>query len=61
MNECTLSEQVDNEMALEYAAQTGKVETAPETIFLRALDSKRVFGPDLHSPVCVFRLLAGCW
>ncbi|GAQ84737.1 topoisomerase [Klebsormidium nitens] len=53
-------EQVDNEMALEYAAQTGKVETAPETIFLRALDSKRAFLPDLHSPVCVFRLLAGC-
>ncbi|GAV69075.1 HATPase_c domain-containing protein/Topo-VIb_trans domain-containing protein, partial [Cephalotus follicularis] len=48
-------EQVDYEMALEYATQSGVSEEPREAIYLQALDAKRRF-IDLHSPVFVFRL-----
>lgn len=48
-------EQVDYEMALEYATQTGVSEAPRETIYIQSLESKTDF-IDLHSPVFVFRL-----
>ncbi|GAB2218350.1 hypothetical protein Droror1_Dr00001570 [Drosera rotundifolia] len=48
-------EQVDYEMALEYATQTGVSEEPKEAIHLQALDPKISF-IDLQSPVFVFRL-----
>ncbi|GBG80562.1 hypothetical protein CBR_g31022 [Chara braunii] len=53
-------EQVDTEMALEYAMQTGMAEATKESVFLRALDSKRSFGPEIHGPIFVLQLLTGC-
>ncbi|KAL9272640.1 DNA topoisomerase 6 subunit B-like protein [Drosera capensis] len=47
-------EQVDYEMALEYATQTGISEEPKEGLHLQALDPKISF-IDLHSPVFVFR------
>lgn len=52
-------DQMDVEMALEYATQSGMVEAAKESIFLRCLDDRRTFVEDLHSPVCVFRIFSG--
>ncbi|CAM6127753.1 unnamed protein product [Calypogeia fissa] len=52
-------EQVDAEMALEYAIQTGMVDTAREGIYLRTSDPKRSVAIELHSPVCVIRLFSG--
>ncbi|CAH9094688.1 unnamed protein product [Cuscuta europaea] len=50
-------EQVDYEMALEYATQTGAKEEPKEDIYLQALnnDNDKRF-TDFHSPVFVFRL-----
>jgi hypothetical protein len=55
----TLFIQVDSEMALEFATQSGMVDTARETVYLRALDTKRHFAVELHNPVAVFKLFAG--
>lgn len=48
-------EQVDYEMALEYATQTGVSEEPRETIYIQSMESQDKF-IDLHSPVFVFRL-----
>ncbi|KAL4198195.1 hypothetical protein AMTRI_Chr03g44710 [Amborella trichopoda] len=48
-------EQVDYEMALEYAAQSGVSEEPREDIYISALEGAPKF-LDLHHPVCVFRL-----
>lgn len=48
--------QVDYEMALEYAAQSGVSEEPPEAIYLQVLEGKYNF-VEFHSPVCVFRLI----
>ncbi|XP_042391435.1 DNA topoisomerase 6 subunit B-like isoform X2 [Zingiber officinale] len=48
-------EQVDYEMALEYATQTGVIEEPREDIYLSSLEG--LFNcVDLHSPVFIFRL-----
>ena len=47
--------QVDYEMALDYATQTGVSEEPRECIHIPPLESKRNF-IDLHGPVFVFRL-----
>lgn len=52
-------DQMDMEMALEYATQSGMVEAAREAIFLHHVDEKPTFAADLHSPVCVFRVFSG--
>ncbi|XP_058071172.1 DNA topoisomerase 6 subunit B isoform X2 [Magnolia sinica] len=49
-------EQVDYEMALEYATQSGVSEEPQEAIYIQALEGTYDF-VDLHSPVCVFRLI----
>eukprot|EP01018_Ginkgo_biloba_P031785 Gb_37714 [translate_table: standard] len=51
-------EQVDNEMALEYATQSGMTQEARETSYLHALEGMQNF-IDYHSPVCVIRLFRG--
>jgi len=51
--------QVDSEMALEFATQSGMADAVRDTIYLRTLDSKRTFAPDLHNSVCVLRLFSG--
>lgn len=48
--------QVDYEMVLEYAAQSGVSEEAHEPVYLPALDHVGPFAT-LHSPLFVFRLL----
>jgi len=48
-------EQVDIEMALEYATQSGITQEARETTYIRALEGVQNFY-DFHSPVCVIRL-----
>ncbi|XP_074290062.1 DNA topoisomerase 6 subunit B-like [Silene latifolia] len=48
-------EQVDYEMALEYATQTGVSEEPRDNIYLQSLDLKTNF-IDLHSPTFVIRL-----
>lgn len=48
-------EQVDIEMALEYATQSGMTQEARETTYIRALEGVQNFY-DFHSPVCVIRL-----
>lgn len=47
--------QVDYEMALEYATQTGVKEEPREDIYLQALSDDKRFS-DFHSPIFVFRL-----
>ncbi|KAL9234756.1 hypothetical protein vseg_009587 [Gypsophila vaccaria] len=49
-------EQVDYEMALEYATQTGVSEEPRESIYIQPLDLKNNF-IDLQSPAFIFRLL----
>eukprot|EP00268_Persea_americana_P047268 TRINITY_DN4914_c0_g1_i12.p1 TRINITY_DN4914_c0_g1~~TRINITY_DN4914_c0_g1_i12.p1 ORF type:complete len:313 (-),score=56.69 TRINITY_DN4914_c0_g1_i12:306-1244(-) len=49
-------EQVDYEMALEYAAQSGVSEEPREAIYLQVLEGKYNF-VEFHSPVCVFQLI----
>ncbi|XP_077210440.1 topoisomerase 6 subunit B [Tasmannia lanceolata] len=49
-------EQVDYEMALEYAVQSGVSEEPREAIYIQALDDPHDF-IEFHSPVCVFRLI----
>ncbi|XP_009374831.2 DNA topoisomerase 6 subunit B [Pyrus x bretschneideri] len=49
-------EQVDYEMALEYATQTGVSEEPREAIFLQSLEAAEDSFIDLHSPTFVFRL-----
>lgn len=51
--------QVDSEMALEFATQSGMVDTAREDVYLKALDSSRQFAVELHNTVAVFKLFAG--
>ncbi|KAJ7561257.1 hypothetical protein O6H91_03G020500 [Diphasiastrum complanatum] len=51
-------EQVDAEMALEYATQSGMVDTAREPIYLRTLESDYKFALELHNPVCVMKLFS---
>lgn len=48
-------QQVDYEMALEYATQTGVSEEPRETVYIRSLEPNTKF-IDLQSPVFVFRL-----
>eukprot|EP00252_Welwitschia_mirabilis_P003041 TRINITY_DN13100_c0_g1_i1.p1 TRINITY_DN13100_c0_g1~~TRINITY_DN13100_c0_g1_i1.p1 ORF type:complete len:676 (-),score=156.66 TRINITY_DN13100_c0_g1_i1:550-2577(-) len=48
-------EQVDVEMALEYATQSGMTLDARDNIYLGSLQGNRKFS-DFHSPVCVIRL-----
>lgn len=48
-------EQVDIEMALEYATQSGITLEARETTYIRSLEGTQNFY-DFHSPVCVIRL-----
>ncbi|KAJ0704591.1 putative DNA topoisomerase (ATP-hydrolyzing) [Helianthus annuus] len=48
-------EQVDYEMAMEYATQSGVREEPRENIYLQALEPQKNF-TDFHSPVFVFRL-----
>ncbi|CAN6696646.1 unnamed protein product [Malus baccata var. baccata] len=49
-------EQVDYEMALEYATQSGVSEEPREAIFLQSLEAAEDSFIDLHSPTFVFRL-----
>ncbi|CAL9758698.1 unnamed protein product [Musa acuminata subsp. burmannicoides] len=49
-------EQVDYEMALEYATQSGASEEPREPIYLSSLEGSYSY-VDLHSPVFVFRLI----
>ncbi|KAL5976032.1 DNA topoisomerase 6 subunit B [Asimina triloba] len=49
-------EQVDYEMALEYAAQSGVSEQPREDIYIQSLEGTFNF-IDLHSPVYVFRVI----
>jgi hypothetical protein len=51
--------QVDAEMALEYAIQTGMTDSAREGLFLKTSDPNRSVTMELHSPVCVIRLFSG--
>ncbi|KAK1259723.1 DNA topoisomerase 6 subunit B [Acorus gramineus] len=48
-------EQVDREMALEYATQSGVSEEPREALYIQALEDAKNF-IDFHGPVCVFRL-----
>lgn len=48
--------QVDYEMALEYATQTGVSEEPRENVYIQSLEPKNNF-IDLHSPIFVFRLI----
>lgn len=48
-------EQVDYEMAMEYATQSGVREEPRENIYLQALEPGKKF-IDFHTPVFVFRL-----
>ncbi|THG22979.1 hypothetical protein TEA_008401 [Camellia sinensis var. sinensis] len=48
-------EQVDYEMAMEYATQSGVKEEPREPIYIQSLEAGKQF-IDLHSPVFVFRL-----
>ncbi|EFH61663.1 hypothetical protein ARALYDRAFT_318827 [Arabidopsis lyrata subsp. lyrata] len=50
-------EQVDYEMALEYATQSGVSEEPRENIYLQHLDPNKSNFIDLHSPNFVFRLM----
>ena len=47
--------QVDYEMALEYATQSGVSEEPREAIYLQSLEDGKNF-IDFHSPVFAFRL-----
>lgn len=49
-------QQVDYEMALEYATQTGVSEEPRETVYIQSLEPNTKF-IDLQSPVFVFRLV----
>ncbi|KAK1305632.1 DNA topoisomerase 6 subunit B [Acorus calamus] len=49
-------EEVDHEMALEYATQSGVSEEPREALYIQALEDVKNF-IDFHGPVCVFRLL----
>eukprot|EP00249_Psilotum_nudum_P016619 c25911_g1_i1 orf=138-2168(+) len=51
-------DQMDIEMALEYATQTGMAEAVRETIYLRTVDEKRSFEIEFHTPVCILRLFS---
>ncbi|XP_059429469.1 DNA topoisomerase 6 subunit B isoform X2 [Corylus avellana] len=48
-------EQVDYEMALEYATQSGVSEEPREAMYIQSLEAENKF-IDLHSPIFVFRL-----
>ncbi|KAG9450651.1 hypothetical protein H6P81_010616 [Aristolochia fimbriata] len=50
-------EQVDYEMALEYAVQSGVSEEPREAIYIPALEGSYYDYVDLQSPVCFFRLV----
>ncbi|WOL13665.1 DNA topoisomerase 6 subunit B isoform X1 [Canna indica] len=50
-------EQVDYEMALEYAAQSGVTEEPREAIYLNSLEGGSYNYIDLRSPVFIFRLI----
>ncbi|KAI5081155.1 hypothetical protein GOP47_0004338 [Adiantum capillus-veneris] len=52
-------DQMDMEMALEYATQSGMIEAAREAIFLSCVDENQTFVADLKSPVCVVRMFSG--
>lgn len=52
-------QQVDSEMALEFATQSGMVDTARENVYLTALDAKREFAVEFHNSVGVFKLFTG--
>ena len=48
--------QVDYEMALEYATQSGVCEEPREDIYAQTLEAENKF-MDFHSPLFVFRLV----
>jgi hypothetical protein len=48
--------QVDYEMALEYATQSGVSEEPRETIYIKPLEAENKKKIDLHSPFFVFRV-----
>lgn len=48
--------QVDYEMALEYATQSGVSEQPRETIYIQSLEAENKI-VDLHAPFFVFRVL----
>ncbi|MCO5583878.1 hypothetical protein L7F22_037793 [Adiantum nelumboides] len=52
-------DQMDMEMALEYATQSGMIDTARESMFLSCLDENQTFMVDLKSSVCVLRMFSG--
>lgn len=56
MNPCN-GFQVDYEMALEYATQSGVSEEPRENIYLQQLNPNHSNFIDLHSPTFVFRLI----
>eukprot|EP00898_Chlorokybus_atmophyticus_P006071 jgi/Chlat1/6465/Chrsp45S05966 len=50
-------DQVDAEMAFEYAMQTGNVDAARQALYLSAMQTNDVFRTELHHPLCVFKIL----
>lgn len=56
MKFCYLYMQVDYEMALEYATQSGVSEQPRETIYIQSLEAENKI-VDLHAPFFVFRVL----
>lgn len=52
---CNVCMQVDYEMALEYATQSGVNEEPRETIYIQSLEYENKM-IDLHSPFIVFRV-----
>lgn len=48
--------QVDYEMALEYATQSGVNEEPREDIYIQSLEADHTY-MDFHSPVFVFRII----
>jgi hypothetical protein len=53
---CEFYLQVDYEMALEYATQSGVTEEPREDIFIQTLDPENKF-IEFQSPIFVFRLV----
>lgn len=49
--------QVDHEMALEYATQSGVSEEPREAVYLQSLEPDTTKFIDFHSPAFVFRLV----
>lgn len=50
-------QQIDVELALEYAAQTGMASKRKSDVFINPTTASQVLGPELHASKCVIRLL----